>query len=144
MVSCKCKYPSENQAGWDINPVREFINSTLKKHARGIAEGVQNPFRQSNLEWLQFFYGNCCDGDWEHSWGVKIDTLDNPGWSFVFDLENTDLETRSFQFQKIERDEHDWIICKVADKKFVGWGGPNNLDELLGIFKEWVQNEVER
>ncbi|MFE2849501.1 Imm53 family immunity protein, partial [Streptomyces scopuliridis] len=32
------------------------------------------------LDWLQNWYTQQCDGDWEHEWGVKIATLDNPGW----------------------------------------------------------------
>ncbi|MFE4959105.1 Imm53 family immunity protein [Streptomyces sp. NPDC056653] len=31
------------------------------------------------LDWLQNRYAQQCDGDWEHEWGVKIATLDNPG-----------------------------------------------------------------
>ena len=29
------------------------------------------------LIWLQNWNQNHCDGDWEHLYGVKIDTLDN-------------------------------------------------------------------
>ena len=35
---------------------------------------------QSELEALQHWYESQCDGDWEHEFGVKIGTLDNPGW----------------------------------------------------------------
>ncbi len=31
------------------------------------------------LTWVQRWYLDQCDGEWEHEWGVKIDTLDNPG-----------------------------------------------------------------
>jgi hypothetical protein len=40
---------------------------------------------------LRAWYSARCDGNWEHEHGVKIDTLDNPGWSVVIDLEGTDL-----------------------------------------------------
>jgi|GEM_PF-3181522 len=29
---------------------------------------------------LTNWYQNQCDGDWEHKYGVSIETLDNPGW----------------------------------------------------------------
>ena len=29
---------------------------------------------------LQKWYKSQCNGDWEHSFGIKIETLDNPGW----------------------------------------------------------------
>jgi hypothetical protein len=31
------------------------------------------------LRWLQDWHAGQCDGDWEHSYGVDIGTLDNPG-----------------------------------------------------------------
>jgi len=41
------------------------------------------------IEWLQKWYADHCDGDWEHEYGIVIETLDNPGWSIVIDLKNT-------------------------------------------------------
>ncbi|WP_338708672.1 MULTISPECIES: Imm53 family immunity protein [Paenibacillus] len=35
----------------------------------------------NTLKWLQNWYHENCNGDWEHSYDVKIDTVDNPGWS---------------------------------------------------------------
>jgi hypothetical protein len=32
------------------------------------------------LTWLQAWYAEQCDGDWEHQFGVSVETLDNPGW----------------------------------------------------------------
>jgi hypothetical protein len=32
------------------------------------------------LAWLEQWYQEQCDGDWEHHCGVTIETLDNPGW----------------------------------------------------------------
>lgn len=37
------------------------------------------------------WYVRECDDDWEHSYGVKIDTLDNPGWTIAIDLRETSL-----------------------------------------------------
>ncbi len=31
------------------------------------------------LNWIQSWYYENCDGDWEHSYGMRIDTVDNPG-----------------------------------------------------------------
>jgi hypothetical protein len=33
------------------------------------------------IEQIQGWYAAQCNGDWEHRYGVSIDTLDNPGWS---------------------------------------------------------------
>ncbi|MEU4549059.1 Imm53 family immunity protein [Nonomuraea dietziae] len=40
---------------------------------------------------LQSWYASCCDDDWEHSYGVTIGTLDNPGWCMKIDLVDTSL-----------------------------------------------------
>ncbi|MHC3815880.1 Imm53 family immunity protein [Streptomyces sp. DT9] len=55
------------------------------------------------LDWLQNWYAQQCDGDWEHEWGVKIATLDNPGWTIEIDLKETDLEEREYTLQEVGR-----------------------------------------
>jgi hypothetical protein len=40
---------------------------------------------------LQNWYAAQCDGNWEHAWGIKIDTLDNPGWTVTIYLHDTPL-----------------------------------------------------
>ncbi len=85
----------------------------------------------NNLEWLQKYYLECCNGDWEHTYGIKLDTLDNPGWTLLIDLDDTMLENEELSKIKIERSEHDWIICKVENKKYDACGGPENLTEMI-------------
>ena len=31
------------------------------------------------FSWIEKWYANNCNGDWEHSYGITIETLDNPG-----------------------------------------------------------------
>ncbi|WP_203237204.1 Imm53 family immunity protein [Streptomyces gilvosporeus] len=33
------------------------------------------------LSSLTAWYTSQCDGGWEHEYGIRIETLDNPGWS---------------------------------------------------------------
>ena len=98
------------------------------------------PFSPDLLSKLQHFYYAQCDGDWEHSEGIKIDTLDNPGWSLSISLIDTYLEDKKLDYIKIERSEHDWIICYLRDGKFEGRGGPLNLSELLEVFFNWAED----
>jgi len=92
----------------------------------------------SDLEWLQSFYSSLCDGDWEHSYGFKIDNIDNPGWSVEFDLSNTALSDSVFTEVTIERTDIDWVRCEVKDQKFIGYCGASNLVEMFSIFRKWV------
>jgi hypothetical protein len=96
------------------------------------------------LSWLQKWYSNHCNGDWEHGNSVHIGTLDNPGWSISINLDDTELESKLFLKIKIERSETDWLTCFVENKKFEGRCGPYNLLEVLHIFRDWVENSDER
>jgi hypothetical protein len=91
------------------------------------------------LEWLQRFYLSNCDGEWEHQFGITIATLDNPGWSVDVDLKDG-LENKYFEPLQIERSETNWVHCRIEGNKFRAFGGPNNLTELLVLFRDWAGN----
>ncbi|WP_108670407.1 immunity 53 family protein [Peribacillus acanthi] len=97
------------------------------------------------LKWIQKWYLEQCNDDWEQGYGIRINTIDNPGWSVMISVEDTDVKDKPFESIDIERSETDWVYCKTNyDQKqdsfhFVGYGGPKNLEEILDIFKEWVE-----
>lgn len=95
--------------------------------------------KKDNITWLQKFYLRLCDGEWEHQFGCDISNLDNPGWNFEFDLSELPFEDLKFTTRNIQRSEHDWVIYEVKDKKFIGSGGPLNLDEMIGFFRNWIE-----
>jgi hypothetical protein len=66
------------------------------------------------FKWLQVWYMQNCDGDWEHCYGVKIGTLDSPGWYIDIDLIDTNLEDKVFETTSMERSENDWVYCHLA------------------------------
>jgi hypothetical protein len=92
-----------------------------------------------HLAWIQKWYAAQCDGDWEHSHGILIETLDNPGWAIKIDLVETDLD--SVAFAPIERHEsaRTWIVCRVTDGQWQGFGGPHMLAEILQTFVGWAR-----
>lgn len=60
-------------------------------------------FRVNDLDgikWLEEWMRSMCNGDWEHCYGVKFDTLDNPGWRIQIDIEGTVLEEKNFEIVK--------------------------------------------
>ena len=87
---------------------------------------------------LESWFASHCDGDWEHGWGVRINTLDNPGWSVDIDLAGTSLSGKALGRIHEEREEHDWIHCWVDGEVFKGRGGPKNLREILKVFTAWI------
>lgn len=86
------------------------------------------------MEKLQQWYVNECDGDWEHSFGIKIETLDNPGWLVTIDLMETRWETLKVERSIDQRNDNDWVQHEVLNYQFIGCGGPNNLAEILSRF----------
>lgn len=95
----------------------------------------------SVLSWLQQWYWNECNGDWEHSFGIQITTLDNPGWGVKVDLRETYLVDKPFLPISIERTKQNWVTCEIVDKQFVSYGGPGNLLEILEIFRGWASKD---
>lgn len=94
----------------------------------------------SLIAWLEEWYKSQCDGDWEHLFGVKIYTLDNPGWRITIDLADTELENKKYGgYQVINNEDADWISCSVMDGCFEGAGDPSKLEEIIQRFKEWVE-----
>lgn len=97
------------------------------------------------LNWLMRWYAAQCDGDWEHSYGVKIETLDNPGWSLTIDLVDTDLEDRPFERVAADLDAGDgdpavrWHGCEVENGVFRGYGGARDLGTLIDVFRAWAE-----
>lgn len=92
-----------------------------------------------NTKWLGGFYGSLCDGDWEHGTGCSIKSIDNPGWKFSFNLSNTVFENIEFETIVDLRSELDWINCAKEGDIFLAIGGPLNLDEMIGIFRAWIE-----
>lgn len=91
---------------------------------------------------LQQWYASQCDGDWEHQYGVNVDTLDNPGWRITIDLVGTNLEHRPFEpieFGLEDDTSTDWHSLSVKQNKFEGAGDPSKLAFMLRTFLDWAE-----
>lgn len=88
------------------------------------------------LKLLQSWFTGRCDGEWEHQFGIKIETIDNPGWSVSIGLSGVKSGLPFEKFERLRGDD-DWINCEVREGVFVGFGGPCNLSEILEVFLLW-------
>ena len=86
---------------------------------------------------LERWFADNCDGDWEHGLGVRINTLDNPGWSVDINVAGTAVEEKPFLRIQDEHNEDDWVHCWVETGLFKGRGGPRNLRDILAAFASW-------
>jgi hypothetical protein len=82
----------------------------------------------SVLRRLETWYLSNCDGDWEHQFGVEIETLDNPGWRVKIDVTNTELESAPFSTREEGfSDQVGWLRCWKTDAEFHAVCGPERL-----------------
>jgi hypothetical protein len=97
----------------------------------------------SVLAEIQKWYASNCDGEWEEDYGVKIETMSNPGWLVVIDLEETNLEGKEFAPIQEEPSEESWVDCRVEESKYRGMGDDARLEEILRIFIDWAKAQNE-
>ena len=93
---------------------------------------------------IQQWYASQCNGDWEHQFGVRIDTLDNPGWLVRIDLAGTSLEHQGFPeiAEGVGAERHPdatrWIYCWLRGNVWEGAGDETQLTRLLQVFLDWA------
>ena len=98
----------------------------------------------SRLLELQERYRKQCHGKWEHHHGVKIDSIDNPGWWVIIDLEHTSLAEAYFAAISQGGDANDhpmnnqWLHCCVKNRQFHGAGDQGKLEEIINLFMNWA------
>lgn len=100
---------------------------------------------RSALSRLQVWYQSQCGERWEEYYGVRIETLDNPGWSVDIDLvgtplEHVPLEATSYGVgREADQSGDEWMTCRSEAGLFEGRGGPLKLEEILGVFLSWAE-----
>jgi Immunity protein 53 len=92
------------------------------------------------VEFLQSWYLEQSNGQWERSRGVTIESLDNPGWLVTIDVAGTPLENRSMAPVDRDLSKHDWLVCEVERNRFRGQGDPEKLLAILEIFQRWAES----
>ncbi|ARF56241.1 Imm53 family immunity protein [Streptomyces gilvosporeus] len=95
------------------------------------------------LSFLTAWYTDQCDGDWEHAYGIRIETLDNPGWSVELDLEETALHgatlDRTETAESAESAERDsWIQAWSDGSVFHLRCGPADLGAAVERFRDFA------
>jgi Immunity protein 53 len=93
------------------------------------------------LSALENWYASQCDGKWEHGPGVRIETLDNPGWRAHIPLRETKKQDTTLAIVKLTRSQDDWISYWVEKQEFQFACGPKNLSEAIDIFVRWFESE---
>ena len=93
-----------------------------------------------SLSTIEKWYSRQCNGEWEHSFGVSISTIDNPGWSVTIELGGTHKQDVAFDRIRLDRSDDDWIHYWAQNEKFQIRCGPLNLSEAIEIFAGWFDS----
>ncbi|MFG2907219.1 Imm53 family immunity protein [Kitasatospora sp. NPDC048286] len=88
------------------------------------------------MKTLQKWYESSCNGDWEHSYGIRIETTDNPGWILIVDLAQTPLSGHSCD--RVDQSvDGSWMSAKSDGIKFVAACDPGSLERVIDYFIEF-------
>ncbi|MGC8549337.1 MAG: immunity 53 family protein [Acidobacteriaceae bacterium] len=91
-----------------------------------------------NLEWLDGWYQQQCNGEWEHSHGMLLEALEQRGWQLTISLTGTSAENAAPQKISLDSTTGDWIACSISPERFEGAGDPRKLEQIIGVFRQWV------
>lgn len=91
------------------------------------------------LDWIQNWFKNNCDGEWERGEGIQINTLGKPGWEVEIDISNTSLANIQIDWILNENSVQDWYGVKIENQKFTAAGDSGKLRFLLSLFKETIE-----
>ena len=90
------------------------------------------------IDWIQNWFKDNCDGNWEKGEVIQITTLDNPGWDIEIDISNTSLANIEINWILNENTKQDWYGVKIENQKFNAAGDSKKLEFLLNLFKEMI------
>jgi hypothetical protein len=106
----------------------------------------------NSLEWLQQWYLDQCDDEWEHQFGVVIETLDNPGWLVKNDLAGMSMQGVSLRLGDEQGINHqgvdgaqDWLTW--VRSKTNNLSAREDLSRFFPFaiaFRRWVEHQKER
>lgn len=97
----------------------------------------------SPLDFMTAWFAQQCDGDWEHDLGIRIETLDNPGWALDIRLGDTGLEGIATDWEREEASEGDWLHWRSTGDMFEARCSPTNLSRALGAFQTFASSARE-
>ncbi|EMN43445.1 Imm53 family immunity protein [Leptospira weilii] len=94
------------------------------------------------FDWLVQWYSDQCNGIWELENQIKIDTLDNPGWTIEIGLKSTQFE--NFELKPISirnEDETNWYVYSIKNSVYDAGGDPSKLPVLIEVFQSIWENK---
>ncbi|MFJ2027030.1 immunity 53 family protein [Streptomyces sp. NPDC087897] len=89
--------------------------------------------------YIQSWYASNCDGEWEHEFGIRMATTDNPGWHIEIDVSETELEGVRIPRERCELPEGGWMIAWSDGTVFQAACAPGALGDVDALFEHWAE-----
>lgn len=96
---------------------------------------------QKLLDRLERWFSSHCDGEWESTHGITIETLAEPGWMLTIHLEDTPLEYETLDRVQTGGSPSNWMWYEVDNARFRAQGDFRKLPELIEAFCNWARLE---
>jgi len=98
---------------------------------------------KNTMQLLQSWYASQCNGEWEHTCGVRIVTSDNPAWNVTISLVGTSAEGKNippFRSPDYSKNDEDWVDCRLSDdgNEFWGVGDQHKLEFIIQYFLKYA------
>ena len=99
-----------------------------------------------DLTWLAMWFRSRCDGRWEHEKGIRIESIDNPGFWIHVDVE----PSASNELLEVHGEPPsvangyiapiaDWMQCEIKNGEFSGAGDPTKLGRIIACFRRYIE-----
>ncbi|MEU0170014.1 Imm53 family immunity protein [Streptomyces sp. NPDC093516] len=87
------------------------------------------------MRYIQSWYASNCDGEWEHEFGIRMATTDNPGWHIQIDVSETNLEGVLVPRERRDLSGGEWMIAWSDGKVFQAACSPLGLRDVDALFE---------
>lgn len=94
------------------------------------------------INWSQTWFNSHCDSNWEHGSGVKIETINNPGWSVQIDMNGTNILLHKQDWELFELSDVSWVEYKVGNNIYFASGDPLQLELLIRVFRMIIESGI--
>ncbi len=97
-----------------------------------------------HLAWLGAWYAEQCDGCWEHTRGLRLEPVEAGGperdrLRLTIELVGTGSAESRPRSLLVTSTRGEQLRCTLTAERFQGEGDAENLEQVIGVFRCWVE-----
>jgi hypothetical protein len=95
------------------------------------------------LSFMTGWFADHCDGDWEHDLGIRLATLDNPGWALDVSIGDTELAGAATEWHRNDKSDLEWLHWRSTGEMFEARCGVADLPRALEAFRMFAEQRAQ-